>query len=252
MRPTKKMSTISNIPLFVLCGGEATRLKEINTSNTPKILMKKDNRFFIDYLLLNIKKKNISNVYFLCDDRINEIQKLASIYATKYNLNCKFIEDGPIRLGTGGAIKNLCKKFDIISKFHLTFGDSLTIFNPDSYSNFIANNPNKNIMTVYLNERSLDQKNILIKNDNIISYKKNSLDDKYLYIDYGFMTFYSNIFLNFKNDSFDLSVIIQSLIKDNLILPFYCDKRFYEIGTPKSYKDFNNISDLKLKSLGYI
>ena len=245
------MSIKPEIPLLVLCGGEATRLKKINASNVPKILLKKDNRYFLEYLLLNIKKKKINDIHFLCDNRIEEIKNVGSSFASKYKLNCNFIEDGPIRLGTGGAIKNLCKKIKL-NKFHLTFGDSLTIFNHKLYNDFIYKNPDKNIMTVYLNKKSLDQKNIKIKNDRIINYKKNSLDDDYLFIDYGFMTFCSSIFLNYKKDCFDLSDIIMLLIKDNLLLPFYCDKRFYEIGTPKSYNQFQNLSDQKLKSLGYI
>ena len=245
------MSTKSDLPLFVLCGGEATRLKDINLTNTPKILLKKNNIYFLKYLLLNIKKKNIDNIYFLCDHRVYEIQKIGLELAEKYDLNCFFVEDGPIRLGTGGAIKNLCNK-EQIGKFHLTFGDSLTIFDPNSYHNFVNDKKNKHVMTIYHNEKSIDQKNIKIKNDKIVAYEKNSKDKDFLYIDYGFMTFHSDIFINIKKDSYDLSLVIQLLIKKHLLLPFYCDKRFYEIGTPKSYFEFTNISDLKLKQTGYI
>ena len=102
------MSIKPEIPLLVYVE-ERLQDSKINASNVPKILLKKDNRYFLEYLLLNIKKK-INDIHFLCDNRIEEIKNVGSSFASKYKLNCNFIEDGPIRLGTGGAIKNLCKK----------------------------------------------------------------------------------------------------------------------------------------------
>ena len=87
--------------------------------------------------------------------------------------------------------------------------------------------------------------NILLKNNKIVSYKKNNNDKSFKYIDYGLIAFKKNVFLNFKKNfvlkKFDLKKIIKGLIKKNELIGHVVKKKFYTIGTPEDIFQFKKI-----------
>ena len=104
------------------------------------------------------------------------------------------------------------------------------IGNPNSY--------NKNLgplIVIYKNDDRYDKSNIYFNGNNIIYNKANPshLSD---HIDYGIGIYKYSDFEN-TTQSFDLSLIQERFSKFTKLQYFEAKKRFYEIGTPKSYKE---------------
>ena len=59
---------------LIICGGKGTRLWPL-TKNTPKPLIKINNKPFIDYLIKNLSRQNIKKIILICCFKFNEFKK---------------------------------------------------------------------------------------------------------------------------------------------------------------------------------
>ena len=69
----------------VLVGGRGSRLKEI-TKNTPKPLIKIDQKPFLDFLIYQLCKYKFKKIYLLCSYKYNLFKER---YHNKYILGVK-------------------------------------------------------------------------------------------------------------------------------------------------------------------
>ena len=84
--------------------------------------------------------------------------------------------------------------------------------------------------------------NILLKNNKIIYYQKNSNNKNFKYIDYGLMALRKDVLRYFLNKKkFDLNLIIKYLIKHEDIEAYKVKKKFYHIGSPEGIKEIKKI-----------
>jgi NDP-sugar pyrophosphorylase family protein len=229
--------------ILILNGGTGTRVKSISKGG-PKCLIKICNKTFLYLQLGEIKRQGIKDIVISCGYKsqmiIDEIKKK---YIKDLNLNIK-ISTEKKKLGTGGAILNAYKYLD--DCFFVTYGDSWLNVNYKAVGKKFINSKKSSIMTL-INVSSVKnhRPNILLKNDKIVSYKKNNNDKSFKYIDYGLIAFKKNIFLNFKKNfvlkKFDLKKIIKGLIKKNELVGHVVKKKFYTIGTPEDIFQFRKI-----------
>jgi len=229
--------------ILILNGGTGTRVKSISKGG-PKCLIKICNKTFLYLQLGEIKRQGIKDIVICCGYKsqmiIDEIKKK---YIKDLNLNIK-ISTEKKKLGTGGAILNAYKYLD--DCFFVTYGDSWLNVNYKEVGKKFINSKKSSIMTL-INVSSVKnhRPNILLKNDKIVSYKKNNNDKSFKYIDYGLIAFKKNIFLNFKKNfvlkKFDLKKIIKGLIKKNELVGHVVKKKFYTIGTPEDIFQFKKI-----------
>ena len=107
----------------------------------------------------------------------------------------------------------------------------------DIHFNDILKSYKKNLgplLVIYKNQGNYDKSNIHYDGKNIL-YNKENPDESYEYIDYGVGIYkYSDFHKTPK--SFDLSIIQKRFSNSKNLQYFISKKRFYEIGTPKSYK----------------
>jgi len=216
-------------PYIILCGGLATRLGSI-AAETPKCLLEVNNKPFLYYQLKYLEKFGPQDVYLSIGHLSEYFYDFTKNYSFQ-NITINLIEDGPLPLGTGGAVKNIIKR--IGSPSFVIYGDSFLRVNfldvCDSY--------NKNLgplIVIYKNDGRYDRSNIYFNGNNIVYNKANPshLSD---YIDYGIGIYKYSDFDN-TIQSFDLSLIQERFSKFTKLQYFEAKKRFYEIGTPKSYK----------------
>ena len=229
--------------ILILNGGTGTRVKSISKGR-PKCLIKICNKTFLYLQLGEIKRQGINDIVISCGYKsqmiIDEIKKK---YIKDLNLNIK-ISTEKKKLGTGGAILNAYKYLD--DCFFVIYGDSWLNVNYKAVGKKFINSKKSSIMTL-INVSSVKnhRPNILLKNDKIVSYKKNNNDKSFKYIDYGLIAFKKNIFLNFKKNfvlkKFDLKKIIKGLIKKNELVGHVVKKKFYTIGTPEDIFQFKKI-----------
>ena len=95
-------------PFIILCGGFATRLGSIASSD-PKCLLDVNNKPFLYYQLSLLNKIRPMDVYLSVGHLSDKFDKFLDNFKFE-NLNLKLIHDGSVPLGTGGAIKNILKK----------------------------------------------------------------------------------------------------------------------------------------------
>lgn len=196
-----KAQRFSDIPVAILCGGLATRLGE-RTIDTPKSMIKIAGKPFIRWQIEMLNKQGLTNIV-LCLGHLWE-----SIVIETFDLNCSYSIDGPIKLGTGGAIKKALPKLN--GMFFVMYGDS------------------------YL---PIDYKPIY---DEAILQQKPACLSQWNGIDYG-MNLYSSHLFEDRKDIFDINELQRDLVCLNKTSIFNSPSRYYEIGSEQGIIDLEKL-----------
>lgn len=216
---------MSNIPFIILAGGLATRLKPI-TNKIPKALVPVAGKSFIYHQLDLLNDSNINHVV-LCLGHLGKM--VESELGKKYkNITIEYSYDGPVLLGTGGAVKNAITKVGDV--FGVLYGDSYLPINYTDIINYYNKCGRYGLMTVYANDNKYDVSNVVFQYGEILKYSKTDLVPEMKHIDYGFSIFNKSVF-KIMPDSFDLSKLMIQLIEQNQLAGYEVYNRFYEIGS---------------------
>lgn len=216
-------------PCIILCGGLATRLGSI-ASETPKCLLEINKKPFLYYQLKYLENYGVEDIYLSVGHLSEKFYDFIQNYRFK-NISIKLIEDGSTPLGTGGAVKNIIKQMD--SSAFVMYGDSFLRINfLDIYNSY--NKDSGPLIVIYKNDGKFDNSNVYFDGKTLVYNKKNP-SDLSDHIDYGVGVYKYSDFEN-TNKSFDLSLIQERFSKLKRLQYFKASKRFYEIGTPESYK----------------
>lgn len=218
----------------ILCGGLATRLYP-TTKTIPKSLMMIEDTPFISYQLDLLHKKGITDV-ILCVGKFEDMIEDYVGDGSFWGLNVKYsYEDENNLLGTGGAIKNTYSLLE--DEFMIMYGDSyLDIDFEPIIDKFHTENKHM-LMTIFHNKNNFDESNILFK-DRIIKYDKNNPTPDMEHIEYGLTIVKKSVFSSYKEDKFDLSLLMQDLILKDLVSVYEVKNRFYEVGSFRGVKEF--------------
>ena len=145
-------------PFIILCGGLATRLGPI-AAETPKCLLEVNNKPFLYYQLKHLEKSGAQDVYLSVGHLSEKFYDFIKNYRFK-NISIKLVEDGPLPLGTGGAVKNIIKGID--SPAFVMYGDSFLRVNFLD----VCNSYNENLgplIVIYKNDDRYDKSNVYFK-----------------------------------------------------------------------------------------
>jgi len=227
--------------IVILNGGIGSRVKSI-VKNLPKCLIKFGSKSFLFFQLRLIKEKGIKNVVICCGYKSSFIIKeLKKEYITNLGLKIS-VSIEKRRLGTGGAIINAYRYLH--DNFFITYGDSWLDINYKKIGNKLVNSKYSCLMTVINGSLIKNHMcNIAIEKNKIVAYnKKNNMDKKFKFIDYGLLVLKKNNLLHFKNKkNFDLSAIINYLINNNSIKIHKVNKKFYHIGSLDGIQEIKKV-----------
>lgn len=226
--------------IVILNGGLGTRVASVS-KGMPKCLIKFASKSFLFLQLELIKKKGIKNVVICCGYKSNLIIKeLKKKNIKKLGLNILISVENR-KLGTGGAIINAYKYLH--NNFYIIYGDSWLNINYKKVEKKFISSKKKSVMTVIKSSLIKNHKpNIFLKNNELISYEKNSNNNNYKYIDYGLIVLKKDVLQYFfKNKRFDLNVIIKFLIKHKDIAVYKVKKKFYHIGSLQGIREIKKI-----------
>src|SRR5580704_12092137 len=147
---------ISQIPVAILAGGLATRLRPI-TEKIPKSLVPVAGQPFLAHQLEMLHARGIRHVV-LCIGFLGEmIQREFGGEACGIKLEYSF--DGEKLLGTGGAIKRALPKLG--GEFFVLYGDSYLPVDHAAILEFFHRSGKPGLMTVYRNEGRYDTSNVV-------------------------------------------------------------------------------------------
>ena len=252
------MSAPLEIPVAILAGGLATRLRPI-TEKIPKSLVPVAGRPFLAHQLEMLHARGIRRAV-LCIGFLGEmIQREFGNEAFGVKLDYSF--DSPQQwrghtareeshrleacataklLGTGGAIKRALPKLD--EEFFILYGDSYLPIPYAPVAEFFHRSGKLGLMTVYRNEGKYDTSNVVFADGEIKIYDKKQKLPEMRHIDYGLSLFKSSVFDTYAADQvFDLAEVMGKLVREKQLAGYEVPERFYEMGSPAGLAELETI-----------
>lgn len=224
-------------PVVILAGGLATRLRPL-TEKTPKALLKIHDEPFIAHQLRLLKKEGIKKVV-MCVGYLGEqiIDFVGD--GSRFGLQVSYVFDGPILLGTAGAIKQALPLLDDV--FFVLNGDSYLPCNYAAVQEAFIQSRKMALMTVFYNQGQWDTSNVELVDGRIVVYDKQHRTQRMLHIDYGLEVFTRQVFDDISDNQVqDLVPIYQKLLSQDQLAAYEVTERFYENGSVAGILDLEN------------
>ena len=224
------------IKVAILAGGLGKRLGSL-TLDTPKSMIKINNKPFIEWQLNLLSKKGVREVV-LCTSHYSQIIKDYVEDGKRFNIEVKYSDDGPDQLGTGGAIKNA---IDILGdSFMVMYGDSYLDIDYSEVEKVFGDSNFPAMMTIYKNKGKYDLSNVLFETSIIKKYSKKNVNSNFEYIDFGLSLFKSEVFKEIKKGTYlDLANLCEELAENGKLAGFEVKNRFYEVGSKEGIENFS-------------
>ena len=228
---------LSDIPVAILAGGLATRLRPI-TEKIPKSLVPVAGKPFLTHQLELLRSRGIRSAV-LCVGYLGEmIQRDYGHEAFGIKLDYAF--DGPKLLGTGGAIKRALPMLG--PEFFVLYGDSYLPIEYRPIAEFFRRSGKLGCMTVYHNEGRYDTSNVVFADGEIKVYDKKARLPEMRHIDYGLSLFKGAAFDSYSAEQpFDLAEVMGKLVREKQLAGYEVKERFYEIGSPGGLEELENL-----------
>jgi NDP-sugar pyrophosphorylase family protein len=225
-----------SLPIAILAGGLATRLRPI-TQHIPKSLVPVGGRPFLAHQLELLRARGIRRVV-LCVGHLGEMIQREFGDGEAYGVEVSYSFDGPVLLGTGGALKQALPLLG--PKFLVLYGDSYLPIDYLAVSRAFEQSGKPGLMTVYRNEGRYDTSNVVFAEGVIQVYDKQTRRPDLQHIDYGLSALCATAFDAFPpGQKFDLADLLQRLVAARQLAGFEVRERFYEIGSSTGLAELN-------------
>ena len=227
--------TIDQVPLALLAGGLATRLRDVTRGACPKALVEVAGKPFIDHQLALFHQNGVRHVV-LCLGHLG-VQVEAHVGdGSRFGLVVEYSHDGPELLGTGGALRRAMPMLGEL--FWVVYGDSYTDIDfAGILASFIAS-PAQALMTVLENENRWDKSNVRFEAGKLLCYDKLRPLPAMRHVDYGVALLRREALLRVPPaHPADLADLYHALVSEGKMAGHLVHNRFYEIGTPASWEE---------------
>ena len=220
----------------ILCGGQGTRMRPF-TYTAPKPMFPIVGKPFLEYLLLNLKQNNITDVILLVGYLHEKIERYFGD-GSKWGLKITYSYLPP-EADTGARLKNAFTHLD--HHFLLLYSDN---YWPLRLSELIKLYQEKNLpalVTVYSNVDHYSQNNILVEDGLVKVYDRKRQTSGLNGVDIGFFILKKEILnlLPEGNSSFE-DIALLELVKRKQLAGFYTHHRYYGLSNLERVK---NIED---------
>ncbi|HSY74750.1 MAG TPA: nucleotidyltransferase family protein [Dongiaceae bacterium] len=235
------MSAPLEIPVAILAGGLATRLRPV-TEKIPKSLVPVAGKPFLAHQLKLLHARGIRRAV-LCIGYLGEmIQR--EFGDEKFGVKLDYSFDGEKLLGTGGAIKRALPKLG--GEFFVLYGDSYLPVEYAPIAESFHRSGKLGLMTIYRNEGKFDASNVVFRDGEIIVYDKKLKSPEMCHIDYGLSLFKSSVFDSYSADQvFDLAEVMGRLVREKQLAGYEVPERFYEMGSPAGLAELETLLQSK-------
>ena len=231
-------SSVSSLPVALLAGGMATRLRPI-TEKIPKLLVEVAGEPFFSHQLRLLKKNGLERIV-LCVGYLGEMIVEQYGDGAKWGVQIEYSFDGPKLLGTGGALIAALPKLG--DAFYVLYGDSYLPIDYRAVADAFQRSGKLGLMTVYENRGRYDASNVEFADGEIKIYDKKSKSPAMHHIDYGLGLFRAAAFDGFARDAVvDLAAVQQSLVAKRQLAGYEMKGRFYEIGSHEGLNELDSL-----------
>jgi NDP-sugar pyrophosphorylase family protein len=215
------------LPVAILAGGLATRLRPL-TETIPKSLIPIHGEPFIAHQLRLLHDRGIERTV-VCVGYLGEMIREFVGDGEAFGLSIDYCWDGPVPLGTAGAIRNALPLLG--EAFFVMYGDSYLLCNYRAVEEAFSTSGRQALMTVFRNEGQWDTSNVEFHDGQIWAYDKQHRTPGRRYIDYGLGVFQQSVFVALPDGPSDLATVYQDLLARNELAAFQVKERFYEAGS---------------------
>ena len=230
--------SLSQIPVAILAGGLATRLRPI-TEKIPKSLVPVAGRPFLSHQLELLRSRGIRRAV-LCVGYLGEMIQRDFGDGKSFGVKLEYSLDGEKLLGTGGAIKRALPLLG--DEFFVLYGDSYLPVEYAPIEDFFRRSGKLGCMTVFRNEGKYDTSNVVFADGEIKVYDKKAKLPEMRHIDYGLSLFKASAFDSYPADQpFDLAEVMGKLVREKQLAGFAVRERFYEIGSPAGLAELETL-----------
>ena len=220
--------SIAEIPVAILAGGLATRLRPI-TEKIPKSLVSVADQPFLAHQLRLLHARGLRRAV-LCVGYLGEMIERDFGNGAAFEMDLSYSFDGPKLLGTGGALRQALPLLG--EEFFVLYGDS---YLPIDYAAVLAafhGSGQPGLMTVFQNEGAWDTSNVQFAGDRIVRYDKRERTPEMRHIDYGLGVFSASVFADRPvGEPFDLADVQRELVAKGALAGHEVFQRFYENGS---------------------
>jgi N-acetyl-alpha-D-muramate 1-phosphate uridylyltransferase len=222
------------LPVAILAGGLATRLRPI-TQKIPKALIEIAGKPFIAHQLQYLRKQGVTSVV-LCVGYLGEMIQEFVGDGYRWDLKVSYSPDGPVLLGTGGALKQALPMLG--ERFFVLYGDSYLPINYINVQKAFIDSNQLGLMTVLKNKNQWDRSNVTFELGKLLEYNKDVINPGMHYIDYGLGALRATVLSRHPDgEPFDLSKIYNELSIRQQLAGYEVFDRFYEIGSIQGIAD---------------
>lgn len=225
------------LPTAILVGGLGTRLRPMTVA-IPKALADINGEPFIVHQLRLLRAHQIDRIV-LCVGYLGEMIRDTIGEGTRFGMRVEYVFDGPVPLGTGGAIK---KALPLLGEaFFVLYGDSYLPCDYEAVRRAFAQSGKLALMTVFRNQEQWDRSNVEFEDGRIVAYDKRNRTPRMQYIDYGLSVCQAPAFASVPlGEGYDLAVLYQDLLRQGELVGFEVRQRFYEVGSFKGLRETAN------------
>jgi NDP-sugar pyrophosphorylase family protein len=219
---------MADVPVALLAGGLATRLRPI-TSTIPKALVEVAGRPFIDHQLALLRRNGIRRVV-LCLGYLGEQVAAHVGDGSAMDMRVEYSYDGDRLLGTGGALRRAAPLLGEL--FWVMYGDSYLDIDYHAVLDTFARSDALGLMTVLHNGDRWDRSNVIFHDQQLVRYDKRVQTPDMTYIDYGAALLQSAALMRIPlNQPYDLADLYGELVAERQMIGYEVTQRFYEIGS---------------------
>jgi NDP-sugar pyrophosphorylase family protein len=214
-------------PVCILAGGLGSRLGDA-VADTPKPLLPVAGRPFLFHQLELLRRFGAQRVVLCVGYLGSQIQDAVGD-GSAFGLDVHYSEDGPIQIGTAGAVR---KALPLLGeRFLVLYGDTYLRIDYADVDRHAAACGQPALMTVLRNDGRWDTSNAEFA-DGRVRYDKFVPDPSMRYIDYGLSVLTRDALELTDPSASDLATVFTQLSAAGRLAGYEATERFYEIGTP--------------------
>jgi N-acetyl-alpha-D-muramate 1-phosphate uridylyltransferase len=222
----------------VLAGGRGTRLGPL-AQYIPKNLIRVLGHPFAAYQLHWLVRQGVSDV-IMCVGHLGELIRIELGDGTKFGLRIRYVQESERLLGTGGALRLAYEDGLLQQDFLVTYGDSLLDLDIADLITHYRNCGAPALMSVLRNGGRFDRSNATFDGQ-LVRYDKRNPTVDMEWIDYGILAMSRDIVVALPTkEVVDLADVLTERSSAGELAGFEATRRFYEIGTPSSLREFES------------
>ena len=222
----------------ILAGGLGTRLRPL-TKHTPKVMIPVNGKPFLLYQLELLKSQGVNDIV-LCIGYLGKQVRDFFGNGESFGIRIRYSEEKEELMGTGGALKQAQDLLD--EYFFVMNGDTYLPINYRELERTFPSYGKKALMLVYDNREDTGlRNNVELDGDlMVIKHDKENANPNLEYIEAGVLSLRLEA-LDFIPERCSISMekgLYSTLIRQRELAAYITNQRFYDIGTPKQKKIF--------------